>query len=369
MTKRPKYVDGIGIFRGSKETTAWIKIRLANGGVYKEKTHPPGSALEIKLGKHSSWGWDQLENKRDEMQGRADRGEALEDKPPILFKDWSQDWLARAKSRLKSHSIVRAHVSEHLAPAFGNLAINAITVSSINNWIAGKLIIQKPATVKRELDTLKAILNDAIRSGHLEKNPCDLVNPIKGIVGRQRFLDGAEIIELLAAAEKTEDWLPDFILWALHSGMRKSEILSLVWKDIGTLPKGQTYATVRHGKDDRTRMVYCTITMMEILANQRKRRQTNNDHVFPIAKMTLRRKWEKARTAASLKDVTLHDLRRTHGTLAAAAGVDLRTLADRIGHADLTMLQKHYAALVGTAAVEAAETIQKTFDKAIKKSS
>jgi integrase len=40
--------------------------------------------------------------------------------------------------------------------------------------------------------------------------------------------------------------------------------------------------------------------------------------------MTLRRKWEKARKTAGLEDVTLHDLRRTHGTLAAAAGVDVR---------------------------------------------
>lgn len=151
--------------------------------------------------------------------------------------------------------------------------------------------------------------------------------------------------------------------------MRKSEILSLVWKDIGALPEGHTYATVRHGKDDRPRMVNCTKTMLEVLERQRKRQQQGNDHVFPVARMTLRRKWEKARKAAGLEDVTLHDLRRTHGTLAAAAGVDLRTLAARIGHTDLTMLQKHYAAFVGTAAVEATETIQAIFDKATKEAS
>jgi integrase len=46
--------------------------------------------------------------------------------------------------------------------------------------------------------------------------------------------------------------------------------------------------------------------------------------------------------------VTIHDLRRTHSTRAAISGVDLRTLAARIGHSDLTMLQKHYAAVVGS---------------------
>jgi hypothetical protein len=38
-------------------------------------------------------------------------------------------------------------------------------------------------------------------------------------------------------------------------------------------------------------------------------------------------------------------------------------IAGRIGHTDLTMLQKHYAAIVGTAAVEAADTIQRIFDQ------
>jgi integrase len=66
-----------------------------------------------------------------------------------------------------------------------------------------------------------------------------------------------------------------------------------------------------------------------------------------------------------LEDVTLHDLRRTHSTHAAAAGVDLRTLAARIGHTDLSMLEKRYAVVVGSVAVNAADTIQATFDDMI----
>ena len=55
--------------------------------------------------------------------------------------------------------------------------------------------------------------------------------------------------------------------------------------------------------------------------------------------------------------------RQTHLPHAAAAGVDLRTLAGRIGHNDLTMLQKHYAALVGSTAMEAADKIEKAFSR------
>jgi integrase len=102
--------------------------------------------------------------------------------------------------------------------------------------------------------------------------------------------------------------------------------------------------------------------MLEILDRQKERMVEGSLKIFPLTKMTLRRRWEAARKNAGLEDVTIHDLRRTHSTYAAAAGVDLRTLADRIGHTDLTMLQKHYAAIVGSAASEAADTIQGIFD-------
>jgi integrase len=60
-------------------------------------------------------------------------------------------------------------------------------------------------------------------------------------------------------------------------------------------------------------------------------------------------------------DIDFHDLRRTNATQAAASGVDLRTLAARIGHTDLAMLERHYAMVVGSAEHEAAEKIQETF--------
>ncbi len=101
--------------------------------------------------------------------------------------------------------------------------------------------------------------------------------------------------------------------------------------------------------------------MRDILERQKGRKTDGDDRLFPISKMTLRRRWETARASAGLTDVTIHDLRRTHSTHAAIAGVDLRTLAGRIGHTDLSMLQKHYAALVGSAGEEAAEKIERAF--------
>ena len=362
MKKRPKYVNGIGVFRGARGDVAWIKIRLPHGGIYKGKSYPEGSSMEIKLGNLSSWSWQQLEKQLLEFQGKADRGEPLEDQVQILFGDFTKNWLERAKVRLKAYETDEIHVRCHLLPFFGSKTLNSISTADVNNWIADRLANAAPASVKRGLGTLSSIMTDARRGGYIEVNPCIDADAIRGITGRQRFLSGEELVRLLIAAEDTAEWLPDFIVWAIHSGMRKSEICNLTWKDIQSLPDGRHIASIRTSKSDQPRMVVCTHSMVEVLDRQNERRQEGNRHVFTVTKMTLRRKWEKARRDAGLLDVTMHDLRRTHSTHAAAAGVDLNTLAGRIGHTDLSMLQKHYAAIVGSASAEAADTIQEVFD-------
>ena len=74
--------------------------------------------------------------------------------------------------------------------------------------------------------------------------------------------------------------------------MRKSEIRDLTWTDIQSLPDGRQFAIVTTSKSDQPRMVICTESMNEVLGRQKDRKQEGNEAVFPVTKMTLRRKWE-----------------------------------------------------------------------------
>jgi integrase len=361
MTKRPKYVNGIGVFRGARSDTAWVKIRLTHGGTYKGHSYPKGSAAEIKLGNLSSWSWKDLEVKRDELQGKADRAEPLEEEAPQLFSEYAADWLERLSKRTRGYQTAEIHLNAHLLKVFGKKRLDTVRVADFNSYISRRLADAKASTVKREVDTLNAILNDAVKNGHLEANPGRHADKIKGITPRQRFLDAEETVQLLAKAEETADWLSDFILWCLHSGMRRGEVLQLLWSDLRKLPNDRHIIQIQKTKSDQPPIVVCTTTMNEILERQKGRKKEDDERVFPIARMTLRRKWEAARRQAGLEDVTIHDLRRTHSIQAAVAGVDLRTLAGRLGHANLAMLEKHYAALVGSASEEAADKIEKAF--------
>ena len=357
MTKRPKYFKGIGVFRGATGDTAWVKLSLPNGAVYHGRSYLSGSSLEIKLGRLSSWSWERLVEKHTELQGKADRGEPLQDRPLVTFTDCATDWCERAMHRTKSYETLEIHVRIHLLPTFGPKALSTVTVNDVDRWISKQLENLEPGTVQRQFNTLRAIFNDSIRAGHISENPCSKAQKIRRVQGRQRFLTGAELSRLLTSAAREVDWLPDYILWAVHSGMRKSEIRRLTWKDVRVL-KEQILISIPKAKSDQSRIVVATQTMKEILDRQRRRQIVSDLRVFPISAITLRRKWEAARVAANLSDVTLHDLRRTHSTHAVAAGVDLRTLAERLGHTDLSMLQRHYAVVSEPVALEAAKKIE-----------
>jgi len=362
MEKRPKYLNGIGVFRGARGITAWLKVRLPHGGVLNGKSYVPNASVEIKVGSLDSWDWATLLDKHRDLQGKADRGDPLEEAPSITFEIFATGWLGRAAVRARAIETERIAVHKYLLPAFGKLAIKQVSTADVNRWIAHRLGGAKPSTVQRQFNTLRAILNDAVRSGLIEKSPTQNADPIRGAVARQRFLTTEELVALLAVAETEAEWLPDFILWAVHSGMRKGEMQALTWSDVRELGPDRVMVDVKHSKSGHPRFVVATRTMRDILDRQKGRRPAADERLFPISKMTLRRRWEAARRKAGLGDVTIHDLRRTHSTHAAVAGVDLRTLAGRIGHSDLSMLQKHYAAIVGSASEEAAEKIERAFN-------
>src|SRR5271154_2809049 len=126
MGKRPRYVNGIGVFRGTRGITAWLKIRLPHGGILSGKHHGPDAAVEIKMGSLDSWSWEALTERHRDLQGRADRGEPLEEAPSVRFETFAEEGLGRAKVRARSIETERIAVRKYLLPAFGKTAVKQV---------------------------------------------------------------------------------------------------------------------------------------------------------------------------------------------------------------------------------------------------
>jgi integrase len=232
--------------------------------------------------------------------------------------------------------------------------LNTITFQDVNGWQAKQLETEIPvrgqpketkllskASVQRQLTTLKTIMNDAKRAGLVRQNPCDGAKKLKGIEPRQRYLEVDEANKLIAASAQVAPWMPDFLAWLLHSGMRRGEALGLTWDDIRKVGD-LIFVSIHNVKTGKPRFISCSPAMATILERCKKARP-DEKRIFPIPLIALKRKMKLLREKAGIQDIRLHDLHRTNATHLARAGVDLRTLSGRIGHRDLTMLHSVYS--------------------------
>ena len=357
--KRPVYCDGIGLYKGTTGCTVYLKIRMPLGGIHNGGMVPIGGSVEIKKGKRASWTWQELIEERDRLQKLADHGEALEAAQVPTFATHAGEWLERKKSTLKSFGVTQGNVNRSLIPAFGKAALDAITVGDVNKWIGKKRATLKPGTVQRELNTLNAILNDAVRNGLIERNPATWADKIKGVEARQRFVTEKEWKTILETCERIEreqedkkeqsphrirGWLRHYVAWAYNSGMRRAEILALEWDNVREVDKDHTAVEVLNSKSGKSRFVSCTPDMKVIIEALRLLPRMDGDNrLFSLSMTTLKRSLAALWKATGLNDVRLHDLRRSHATILMSKGIDPRTIAGRLGHSGTAMLAKHYA--------------------------
>jgi integrase len=223
-----------------------------------------------------------------------------------------------------------------------------------------------PATVNRDLDRLKAALNQAVAWDLLDKNPLAGVKRIKrDIEDRVRFLSPAEEKRLRAALAKRDDlfrrrrvsanaWrdargkqtLPELegyadhitpmTLVALNTGCRRGEITQLTWADIDLKRK---LLTVRAGyaKSGKARHIPLNSEAVSVLKTW-KRRQPEGRlfHLDCNAKA-----WGRLMEAAKIEDFRFHDLRHTFASKLVMAGVALNTVRELLGHADIKMTLRY----------------------------
>lgn len=216
----------------------------------------------------------------------------------------------------------------------------------------------KISTVNRGLAILKHLLNEAYHVGLIARNVTVGSKAIDtdAETARTRTLTDAEEKRLLAScsgkrkvrykrkgtdveadASASNPHLRAIILLGLDSGLRRSEILTLDWKDID-LENGIIRVLGTHTKTQRTRLVpMSSRTRAELLSLPNA---GTGGPVFPFNEF--KRSWRTALRIAGITGLTFHDLRRTFVTRLQTGGVAIGIAAELAGHARIETTQKHY---------------------------
>ena len=264
-----------------------------------------------------------------------------EKKGDVSFGDFSKEFLdlySRVNRRPKT---IESHENSinHLKAFFKNCPLREITPDQAARYIAERRAKVSAASVNRELSCLKCMLNKAVEWGRLDMNPIARVKKLKEPEAKDRTLSIAEVGRLI---ESAAPHLRPVLVLLLGTGLRKSEALSLEWKDVD-LAKGFIYIGATESKGGHSRTVPMSVPVYEILHELRE--HSKSDFVFASKSgknvTEIKRSFRTALKKAGIKGVTLHTLRHTFATQAVECGVDLRTLQELLGHRSILMTQRY----------------------------
>jgi integrase len=232
---------------------------------------------------------------------------------------------------------------KHLTAFFEGRTLAEITPKLIAEYkvrrYAGGL---KPASINRELASLKKAFNLAVREWEwCSENPVSKVSMERENNQRDRWLSVEEEARLLQGCAP---WLHDLVTFALHTGMRMGEILDLTWRGVDF--SRRTVMVVR-SKNGERRTIPVNDTGMAVLRQKSKVRSLRTDvvfcsHVFtPMESGHLRRSFRLALGKAGIDDFHFHDLRHTFATRLVQAGVDIYKVQRLLGHKSPIMTQRY----------------------------
>jgi len=266
------------------------------------------------------------------------------------------------------------------------LSMGDITQARVERWRTARLAAQTAAaTVNRDLAALRAALSHAVEIDLLPAHPLTRLKPARvdsrGVV---RYLSSDEEMRLREALtardtrrrqareaanlwrrERSYEELPTYgtysdhltplTLLALNTGCRRGELFGLTWADVegGVVTIHGTSA-----KSGQTRHIPMNREARDVIQAWRPVDAKPGAYVFANGEKggltTIKTAWAPLLKRAAIEAFRFHDLRHTFASKLVMAGVDLNTVRELLGHADLKMTLRyaHLAPAVKAAAVE-----------------
>ncbi len=300
------------------------------------------------------------------------------------------EWLPLMRGRLKPSTwdSYRRNMLLHVLPTLGSQPIADLTARELNALYgmlleagrcngAGGLSV---STVRYIHVIIHGALADAVDLDLIAENPATKAKPPRATSGARHEMSvwNADELQRFLASLEHEPLYAAFRLAAL-TGMRRGEVLGLRWGDLD-LDRGQV--VIRHTlvsiayevvdstpKTHRPRMVELDAETASVLRRHRDKvagvgsEPGPTDLVFTdengvrLHPDLFTQRFDRLVARSGLPRIRLHDLRHTHATLGLAAGVGVRVMSERLGHASPEFTMKQYVHVLPGMQAAAAQQI------------
>lgn len=356
-----------------------VRVWPSGRKVYMAQYRAAGRTRRVSLGVHGAVTPHQARKTALDVLAAVNKGEnpaearASNRKDPTIA-EFSQRYLsdhATVKKKPKSVAQDRRMLEKIILPKLGRVKLTAVDrsdVARLHNQLR-----QTPYQANRCLALLSKMFNLAERWGLRPdgSNPCRHVEKFKE-AKRERFLTPDELGRLGAALSQAEasgesPYAVAAIKLLLLTGARLNEILTLKWSMMDFETACLRLEDSKTGK----RTIQLNGPALEVLAAIPH--EYDNPHVIVGNRpgghwVNLSKPWRRISAMAGLEGVRIHDLRHSHASIAAAAGLGLPIIGALLGHTQPATTQR-YAHLADDPLRAASEEVGRRIAEALSKPS
>lgn len=226
----------------------------------------------------------------------------------------------------------------------------ATHVDDINQFLVDRYVgdvhrDNKDGTVRRELNTMKAILNYGAERGLCKEARFGLPPDSEG---RTRYLSGderSEVLVCLGGIEELGDKVSPIkreLIFLLYCGARLSEMRTLLWGAVDD--DSVVLVSIKGNKrKKKTRRVPLHYRVVNTLGERGKPTELvfTKDGGSMWDKTAFYHEFRKVMACAGVSDFTPHDCRHTFASHLVMGGADLRTVAELLGHSTMSMVMRY----------------------------
>ena len=272
-----------------------------------------------------------------------------------------------------------------IEPFFKDLKLKDITPSILQHYANDLYKNYTKGSAQHRLAAVKAVLSEAYRLREISENPCNFIkSPKSNVVSQTRVAQEPyskeEIKLLIDGLNGHRIEIP--ILLMLTVGLRFSEMAGLRWQDINfnknTITVNQVLFYEKGKilfKEPKTEGSVRTVSVpVELMTKLKKLKVKHNQYklegileyddivclnskLTPLLGYPLLHAFRKLTKSIGIRCIRLHDLRHTHATMLVLAGVDFKTISNRLGHTDIKITLNRYSHVLDEMDRKASENI------------
>ena len=290
--------------------------------------------------------------------------------PRLTFQEAVPEYLQFAETRKKPSTLERdrLRLRKTCESSWTKQRLVDIQARDIQRWITElQGIGLSVATLNRYRAIVSAVFKWCFQMGYVSENP---VKRVAGFCESDRARDTyLTRTEARALIECAEPLFRPMVLTAIYTGVRRSELLSLRWRDVD-FARRELAVLGAYSKTKKKRFIPLAEELESGLKALREERKTvrvdGSDRVFlapdgsPTTISRVRGMMDRAVASCEAiadekkPEVTLHVLRHTFASLAAQSGVTFFELGKLLGHSTpaMTARYSHFFAEGARAAID-----------------